>query len=194
MGSLQILLCFSTEGLCGYQSVKIHQFRVPFFLNLSKKHYFCGGPIWCWPHLSATKGIVAIFYPFSQFCGIGVSLLSLQKQPNTAPNLFQRGVEYGKYESCVEKLGNPRKVRKHGPLWRLRKSCPSVFRVPPGRFGRILILNGFPTRGSPGRTPFKENSAAAVFIETNWKCLIRRPPLRKPPLGSSWEIGSEVHN
>ena len=41
--------------------------------------------------------IVAIFYPFSQFCEITMSLLSLQKQPNTAPNLFQRGVEYGKY-------------------------------------------------------------------------------------------------
>ena len=42
--------------------------------------------------------IVAIFYPFNQFCEINISLLSLQKQPNTAPNLFQRGVEYGKYE------------------------------------------------------------------------------------------------
>ena len=42
--------------------------------------------------------IVAIFYPFSQFCEINISLLSLQKQPNTAPNLFQRRVEYGKYE------------------------------------------------------------------------------------------------
>ena len=41
--------------------------------------------------------IVAIFYPFSQFCEINISLLSLQKQPNTAPNLFQREVEYGKY-------------------------------------------------------------------------------------------------
>ena len=41
--------------------------------------------------------IVAIFYPFSQFCEIGISLLSLQKQPNTAPHLFQRGVDYGKY-------------------------------------------------------------------------------------------------
>ena len=41
--------------------------------------------------------IVAIFYPFSQFCEINTSLLSLQKQPNTAPNLFQRGVEYGEY-------------------------------------------------------------------------------------------------
>ena len=40
---------------------------------------------------------VAIFCPFSQFCEIGISLLSLQKQPNTALNLFQRGVEYGKY-------------------------------------------------------------------------------------------------
>ena len=43
--------------------------------------------------------IVAIFYPFSQFCEINISLLSLQTQPNTAPNLFQRGVEYGKYET-----------------------------------------------------------------------------------------------
>ena len=41
--------------------------------------------------------IVAIFCPFSQFCEIYISLLSLQKQPNTAPNLFQRGLEYGKY-------------------------------------------------------------------------------------------------
>ena len=41
--------------------------------------------------------IVAIFYPFGQFCEINVSLLSLQTQPNAAPNLFQRGVEYGKY-------------------------------------------------------------------------------------------------
>ena len=41
--------------------------------------------------------VVAIFYPFSQICEIKISLLSLQKQPNTAPNLFQRGVEYGKY-------------------------------------------------------------------------------------------------
>ena len=35
--------------------------------------------------------MVAIFYPFSQFCEIDISLLSLQKQPSTAPNLFQRG-------------------------------------------------------------------------------------------------------
>ena len=41
--------------------------------------------------------IVAIFYPSSQFCEIIVSLLSLQTQPNRAPNPFQRRVEYGKY-------------------------------------------------------------------------------------------------
>ncbi len=45
--------------------------------------------------------IVAIFYPFSQFCEINISLLSLQTQPNTAPDLFQRGVEYGKYDRCL---------------------------------------------------------------------------------------------
>ena len=47
--------------------------------------------------------ILAIFYPFSQFCEIDIALLSLQKQPNTAPNLFQRGVEYGKYDQGVFK-------------------------------------------------------------------------------------------
>ena len=44
--------------------------------------------------------MVAIFCPLCLFCEIVSSLLSLQKQPNTAPNLFQRGVEYGKYECC----------------------------------------------------------------------------------------------
>ena len=37
--------------------------------------------------------ILAIFYPSSQFCKINISLPSLQNQPKTAPNLFQRGVE-----------------------------------------------------------------------------------------------------
>ena len=46
--------------------------------------------------------IVVIFYPFSQFCEINISLLSLQTPPNTAPNLFQRGVEYGKYVEGTE--------------------------------------------------------------------------------------------
>ena len=35
--------------------------------------------------------ILATFYPFSQFCEIDVSLPSLENQPKTAPNLFQRG-------------------------------------------------------------------------------------------------------
>ena len=48
--------------------------------------------------LAAASGhIVAIFCPFSQFCEIGISLLSLQKQPKTALNLFQTEVDYGKY-------------------------------------------------------------------------------------------------
>ena len=51
----------------------------------------------------ARTNLVAIFYPFSQFCEINISLLSLQTQPNTAPNLFQRGVEYGKY-ACAAVL------------------------------------------------------------------------------------------
>ena len=44
------------------------------------------------------RAIVAIFYPSSQFCEINISLMSLQKQPNTAPNLFQRGVVLGDIE------------------------------------------------------------------------------------------------
>ena len=54
-----------------------------------------GGPT------TAYQQVVAIFYPFSQFCEIGSSLLSLQKQPDTSPNLFQRGVEYGKYATSI---------------------------------------------------------------------------------------------
>ena len=46
---------------------------------------------------SEIKSIVAIFCPFSKFCEIDISLLNLQTQPKTAPNLFQREVEYGKY-------------------------------------------------------------------------------------------------
>ena len=46
---------------------------------------------------SPAFSILAIFYPFSQFCEIDIFLLSLQTQPSTAPNLFQRRVEYGKY-------------------------------------------------------------------------------------------------
>ena len=46
--------------------------------------------------LNSNTTILAIFYPFGLFCEIDVSLLSLQTQPNTAPNLFQMGVEYGK--------------------------------------------------------------------------------------------------
>ena len=55
------------------------------------------GPFFVHMTVFRAEIIVAIFYPFSQFCEIDVSLLSLQKQPKTAPNLFQRGVEYGKY-------------------------------------------------------------------------------------------------
>ena len=47
------------------------------------------------------RTMVAIFCPFGLFCEIGISLLSLQKQPKTAPHLFQRGVEYGKYENMI---------------------------------------------------------------------------------------------
>jgi hypothetical protein len=46
--------------------------------------------------------IAAIFYTFSQFCEIGTSSLSLQKEQKTDPSLFQRGVEYGRYDTPWE--------------------------------------------------------------------------------------------
>ena len=63
---------------------------------------------------------VAIFYPFSQFCEIDISLLSLQKQPNTVPNLFQSGVEYGKYEGVSF---------SQTPVWRSSSDSFSVIVV-----------------------------------------------------------------
>ena len=50
--------------------------------------------------ITPIRYILAIFYPFGLFCEIVSSLLSLQKQPNAAPNLFQRGVAYYKYASA----------------------------------------------------------------------------------------------
>ena len=69
-------------------------------------------------------GIVAIFYPFSHFCEINISLPSLQKQPNTAPNLFQRGVEYGKYPWLPKVDGN---ISSSPPL----NKKPPLIRNPP---------------------------------------------------------------
>ena len=43
---------------------------------------------------------VTIFYLFGQLYEIDLSLLIPQKQPKQLPNLFQRGVEHGKY-SCL---------------------------------------------------------------------------------------------
>ena len=45
----------------------------------------CGGEV-----------MVAIFYSFGLFCEVASSLLSLQKPPRTALNLFQTEVKYGK--------------------------------------------------------------------------------------------------
>ena len=69
--------------------------------------------------LYTTLYIVAIFYPFSQFCEVDISLLSLQTQPNTAPNLFQRGVEYGKYEHGYSQFQS-QDLRPSGPYpWKV---------------------------------------------------------------------------
>ena len=94
---------------------------------LPTKVFFSGGLFFHrhrYDHTEIT--IVAIFYPFSQFCEISISLLSLQTQPNTAPNLFQRGVEYGKYDHlharCPSSSAKPRRATKEGQ-W--------VLRIPP---------------------------------------------------------------
>ena len=65
--------------------------------NVGRKLQLVGRSFITYTALCPNLFIVAIFYPFSQFCEINISLLSLQKQPNTALNLFQRGVAYGKY-------------------------------------------------------------------------------------------------
>ena len=66
--------------------IRPHSFSTAILAGLTKTDY------------AQSTYIVAIFYPFSQFCEIDISLLSLQTQPKTAPNLFKRGVEYGKYD------------------------------------------------------------------------------------------------
>ena len=79
--------------------------------------------------------IVAIFYPFSQFCEINISLLSLQKQPNTAPKLFQRGVEYGKYVLCtliMDASQIPYTCIIDVPLYRCSYRCTLYMYLDPG--------------------------------------------------------------
>ena len=74
----------------------------------------CAPPVGKFHGTSMISDIVAIFYPFSQFCEINIFLLSLQQQPNTAPNLFQRGVEHGKYANAGRRDEAPRAARAAG--------------------------------------------------------------------------------
>ena len=67
------------------------------------------------------EDMVAIFYPFGQFCEINISLLSLQKQPNTAPNLFQRGVEYVKYGGAAAARPRHRRLSEAYKRGRIKK-------------------------------------------------------------------------
>ena len=71
-------------------------------INYQDKKYNEDANVRCVALAQAGPFAVAIFYSFSQFCEINISFLSLQKQPNTAPNLFQRGVEYGKYALVMQ--------------------------------------------------------------------------------------------
>ena len=103
--------------------------------------------------------IVAIFYPSSQFCEIDISLLGLQTQPNTAPNLFHRGVEYGKYEYGI---GTPdpdpiRNCARRRPNGYLAQRTPSLslagsLSLPPHFFPvHPVSITRFPLRRfSPG--------------------------------------------
>ena len=87
------------SGILQWMSVACSNDYWPFQSHVQIDIQIVSGMFWSFHFCELC--IVAIFYPFSQFCEIDISLLSLQKQPNTAPNLFQRGVEYGKYAlSC----------------------------------------------------------------------------------------------
>ena len=85
--------------------------------------------------------IVAIFYPFSQFCEIDISLLSLQTQTKTAPNLFQRGVEYGKYEYLSQQYPPP--LRMPEPARAQQAGAKSEIRPPKGSSPIVADVHRF---------------------------------------------------
>ena len=139
-GVIVFVLCFLTEELL-VTPISINWYSqrcqgVPFCPNLPKSITFAAAPLALTPFVRSqeTTGtapgrphahvIVAICYPFSQFCEIKVSLLSLQTQPNTAPILFQKGVEYGKYV-CGARVAVVRFRRWDMPIPR---SCGSKVR------------------------------------------------------------------
>ena len=68
--------------------------------------------------------IVAIFYPFSQFCEMNISLPSLQKEPNTAPTYISEGGRI--WQVCVKKTHLRRKV----PLGISRSGAGEQFLLP----------------------------------------------------------------
>ena len=91
------------------------------------------------PGQESSQIIVAILYPSSQCCEIDGGLPSLQKQPKTASNLFQRGVEYGKGADSA-------------PLSGRKNSFPRTPFVKNSFPRTPLVKNSFP------RTPLVKNS------------------------------------
>ena len=118
--------------------------------------------------------VVAIFYPFRQFCEINISLLSLQTQPNTAPNLFQRGVDYGKYGEVATPLRCPPFVlTPYGSCQSGVKLHPvSVRRFPSFRtqplenLSRYLWTRRFLSNPAPGENLLSGN----LVMETGCMC------------------------
>ena len=81
----------------GVRALELPEIHIHIRIALESLFHRIGrkGRIWQ-PHLRIC--MVAMFCPFGLFCEISISLLSLQKQQKAAPNLFQRGGKYGKYE------------------------------------------------------------------------------------------------
>ena len=111
-----------------------------------RKHiYYCSRTALFWMRHECNETminiiiIVAIFYNFSQFCGIGISSLSLQKQPKTAPNIFQRGVKYDEIARQGWRVSwvyvtNARVARKltasrEMPLWMTPSEAPKALQA-----------------------------------------------------------------
>ena len=81
----------------------------------------------CVPPRSAEDTAAATFYPFGQFCEIDISPPSLEKQPKTAADPSQRGVEYGEIGGLFSPPGARARLR---PATRIRTARnPRVWNV-----------------------------------------------------------------
>ena len=117
--------------------------------------------------------IVAIFYPSSQFCEIDVSLLSLQTQPNRAPDPFQRRVEYGKYggnlpTSSATPATTPRRAWEVSAM----SVCLDLFRLSSNMCDRSLFKSmigfGLESDESEFTAASAPRQARAILLQDNY--------------------------